>query len=175
MPILIIITGTPGSGKTTIGNAFAEASPFGVHIQVDFFRKLVKGGYASPHHWDQEVERQYTLARKASAETAKLFLSAGFDVVLDDIVPPNVVSIWQDLLEPFEPNFVLLEPPLEVALQRNRERTCWTVDEQVLIGLHEMFRELNIPGIVRMDSSATPVPEAVLRLRRFFASQDFRK
>lgn len=44
---------------------------------------MVKGGYSSPHNWNHQVERQYTLARSASAETAKTILGAEFGVILD--------------------------------------------------------------------------------------------
>ena len=95
---VICLTGAPGAGKSTIGSLLAERGAAGVHVQVDFFRKQVRAGYASPHHWDDEVERQYHLARRAAAATVRIYAEAGFVVVVDDIIPIEVVPAWQDLL-----------------------------------------------------------------------------
>ena len=42
---VVCLTGAPGSGKTTVGQAIAARAVAGVHIQVDFFRKMVRAGY----------------------------------------------------------------------------------------------------------------------------------
>lgn len=136
---VICLTGAPGAGKTTVAEALASRVPAGVHVPVDFFRKMVRAGYASPHHWSAEVERQYDLARRAAAATALTYATAGFVVVIDDIAPVGVVPIWRELLPGVELRFVLLDPGLDVALERNRARAVWTVDEGVLRDLHQLL------------------------------------
>ena len=66
-PSIILLTGTPGAGKSTIAEALSRTFAQSAHVPVDFFRKLIKSGYASPHYWNEEVERQYRLARKSAA------------------------------------------------------------------------------------------------------------
>ena len=68
---IILLTGTPSAGKTTIAETLSRTFTQSAHVSVDFFRKQIKAGYASPHHWNDEVERQYRLARKNAALTAK--------------------------------------------------------------------------------------------------------
>ena len=40
----VLITGAPGSGKSTVSEALAVRLERGAHVPVDFFRKMVKGG-----------------------------------------------------------------------------------------------------------------------------------
>ena len=68
---IILLTGTSGSGKTTIAETLCTTFSRSAHVPVDYFRKLIKAGYASPHFWNDEVERQYRLARKNAALTAR--------------------------------------------------------------------------------------------------------
>src|SRR5215470_10717274 len=76
--MVIILTGAPASGKSTVAERLASCLDRAAHIQVDFFRKMVKGGYASPHHWNDEVDRQYRIARTSAAQTARNLAAAGF-------------------------------------------------------------------------------------------------
>jgi adenylate kinase family enzyme len=162
--VIVCVTGAPGSGKSTVGAAIAARGLAGVLVQVDFFRKMVRAGYASPHHWNAEVERQYALARRAAAATAVLYADAGFTVVIDDIVPLEVVPQWRTLLGERLRQLVLLNPPLEVALQRNDRRSVWTVDPQVVRDLHvSLGRVAESPDWLVVDN-VTGSPDEVAEL-----------
>jgi len=136
---VLIVTGTPGSGKTTVAEEIAARLPASAHIPVDIFRKMVKGGYRSPHLWDEEVDRQCKIARRSAADTAIRLAMAGFTPILDDVVCPGWEEEWQIYFLGMQVDIVLLRPRLEVVLERNRTRTCWTVDEQVVRDLYAMF------------------------------------
>jgi len=82
---IILLTGIPGAGKSTIAEALSTTFAQSAHVPVDFFRKLIQAGYASPHQWNDEVERQYCLARKNAAQTAKNIADEGFTVIVDDM------------------------------------------------------------------------------------------
>ena len=161
-----MITGAPGSGKSTVSEALAGRLDRGAHVPVDFFRKMVKGGYASPHLWNEEVERQYRVARRSAAHTALNLAEAGFVPVIDDIIAPPWVAEWTSALSGMQCVFVLLRPPLSVALARNRDRPIWTVDEAILRQLYDMFERDYTSGWLRIDTSACPLEEAVDRILR---------
>lgn len=171
--VVVAITGAPGSGKTTVAGAICEQVPRAAHVQVDFFRKLVRAGYASPHHWDDEVTRQYDLARRAAAATASIYCDAGFLVVLDDIVLPGQLASWRALLGARLAGLAVLTPDLGTALVRNRERPVWTVDEQVLTDLHEAMAGYGPAGgsadsagdeVMVLDNTHLPVTAAASRI-----------
>ena len=81
----VIITGTPGSGKSSAAEEIAAKLKRDAHIPVDFFRKMIKGGYRSPRAWDDKVDHQYKVARSASADTAIRLAMSGFVPILDDV------------------------------------------------------------------------------------------
>ena len=165
---IILLTGTPGAGKTTIAEVLSQTFARSAHVPVDFFRKMIKAGYASPHHWNQEVENQYLLARKNAALTAKNIAREGFTVIVDDIIRQKWVEEWKDGLEGFPLHFVLLLPSLEVAKQRNCTREVWTVDEEVITSLHELLAAENTQehGWVVIDNSHLTVQETVEVIRK---------
>lgn len=136
---IVLLTGAPGAGKTTVAAEICANVDRGVHVQVDMFRKMVRAGYASPHSWNDEVARQYSLARQAAAASVQVYAQAGFTVVVDDIVGGEGLREWQGLLADHEVLPVLLRPPLHVAMWRNVARSVWTVDPQLLTDVHTML------------------------------------
>jgi len=127
---------------------------------------MIKGGYASPHHWNDEVARQYRVARINAAQTAMNLAEAGFVPVIDDIVAPGWVEEWTSAMPRMDCVFVLLRPPMGVALARNRERSIWTVDEAILRHLYEMFEQDYTSGWLTIDSSSCSPEEAADQIRR---------
>ena len=166
---IILLTGTPGAGKTTIAEALSKTFPRSAHVAVDFFRKMIKAGYASPHHWNDEVEQQYRLARKNAALTAKNIALEGFTVIIDDIIRQKWVEEWRQFLEEFDLRFVLLLPSLEIAKQRNISRDIWTVDEAIITSLHELLMKENTQEHewVIVDNSQLTVQETVMAIRKY--------
>ena len=161
-----MITGAPGTGKSTVSEALAGRFERGAHVPVDFFRKMVKGGYASPHHWNDEVARQYQVARASAAQTATNLAEAGFTPVIDDIVAPAWVEEWTAAMRGVQCVFVLLRPPIGVALARNKERSVWTVDETILRNLYQMFEQDYTSGWLIIDTSTCTPEEAADQILR---------
>lgn len=86
---LFLITGVPGSGKSSVAKALMQRFPFGIHLPVDDLRERVVSGIAHPvPHWTTETSRQFLLARKAAIATARLYADEDFAVALDDVVFP---------------------------------------------------------------------------------------
>lgn len=160
---VIIITGTPGAGKSSVAEALSLRLERSAHIQVDFFRKMIRSGYASPHHWNDEVTRQYALARKNAAATTLNIAQAGFTVIIDDIVHQEWVQDWIDNLNGLSPRFVLLQPTLAKAKERNITREIWTVEESIIESLHSSFAQNNTPqsGWIVVDNTYQTIEETV--------------
>lgn len=165
---IILLTGTPGAGKTTVAEGLSATFSRSAHVSVDFFRKQIKAGYASPHHWNEEVERQYSLARKNAALTARNIALQGFTVIIDDIIRHKWVEEWKHNLAGLDLRFVLLLPPVEVALHRNRTREIWTVDEAIITSLHRLLGEENTVerGWFVIDNSQLTIHETVQAIKK---------
>jgi chloramphenicol 3-O-phosphotransferase len=122
---IFLITGTPGSGKSSVARALLQRFEFGLHLPVDDLREFVVSGIAHPvPTLTEETGRQFKLARESAAMTAKLYASNGFAVVIDDVISSDdVSSIFKAVFAEFDFHKILLQPRLEVALKRNRART----------------------------------------------------
>jgi len=139
---IFIISGVPGSGKTTLSRTLMQRFPFGVHLPVDEFRKLVVSGVSHPIPiWTDETARQFALARAATADVARRYAQAGFAVAIDDVILHEQAII--DLLNALAGltvHRVILRPPVETALERNRTRKTKSFDPSIL---EDTIRMLN--------------------------------
>ena len=88
---IFMLSGSPGSGKSSAARALAMRYPFGMHIPLDDLREWVVSGVAHPvPTWTDETTRQFHLARSGAGRLARLYAEAGFAVVLDDVIfPPD--------------------------------------------------------------------------------------
>lgn len=178
-PSVFLITGTPGSGKSSVARALMRRFRFGLHIPVDDLREWVVSGIVHPvPEWTAETGRQFALARAAAGSLARHYAAAGFAVAIDDVVvPAEAAAAFEDGNEGLLRHKVLLRPRLEVALARNAERGTKAFDASVLVatirGLHgEMDpRRYGNAGWVVVDTSELAVEATVdailaLTLRR---------
>ncbi len=165
------ISGTLGSGKTSVAGASMQHFPRGLHLPVDDFREFVVSGQASVFSWSEETDRQFALARTAAVGTATNYLDAGFAVVLDDVAfPAETEQVYATPLPDIRK--VLLLPSLETILKRNAERTHKPFDTATLTGviktLHGRFTEqaqdFRAAGWRVISSSKLTLAETVARI-----------
>jgi hypothetical protein len=89
-----------------------------VHLHADDFWHFIKHGAIPPYL--PEAHEQNGLVIDVLAKVAEGFASGGYFVVVDGIVGPWFLQPFQALTAPL--HYVVLRPPLDVALQRCRER-----------------------------------------------------
>jgi predicted kinase len=120
MPSIVIVSGCPGSGKTTLARALALAAPRGLHIPSDLFYTFP----AAPIDPTRpESRHQNTVIMQALARSAGAFAEGGYDVFLDGIFGPWFLpTLRDDLGGAAEIAYIVLRAPEELALRRVRER-----------------------------------------------------
>jgi predicted kinase len=119
-----LITGIPGSGKTTTAAALASRFTRGAHISGDQLENLIVSGNAPPNPFgDAESDRQIELCVRNQCLLATSFRAEGFAVVIDYVIASeDRLATYLELL-PDEPvGLAVLAPSIAVARARDRER-----------------------------------------------------
>ena len=90
---IVLLTGPPGGGKSTVGRLVAEAFERSVHIEADVVRESIVGGFVPPSlemlESDEGIE-QMALQREIVIQWALRKAEAGYVPVIDDApIPPR--------------------------------------------------------------------------------------
>lgn len=165
-PVVILIVGVPGAGKSTVARALAKrleraACVEGDLVQHHFTVTGLVGPGGSPA---AESHRQLQLRWRNCADLARNFWEAGFTAVVEHAVSRRewVDRFVQDV-SPARVSVIVLAPPLEVALERDRHRDEKQVAHLFLHMDAELRRELAGVGYW-LDSSGLTVDQTVDRL-----------
>ena len=139
---IFIISGVPGSGKTTLSRTLMQRFSRGVHLPVDEFRELVVSGISHPiPKWTDETARQFALARASATDVARRYAQAGFAVAIDDVIlHEQAILDMLAALDGLAVHRIILRPPVEKALERNRTRKSKSFDPSIL---EDTIRMLN--------------------------------
>jgi adenylylsulfate kinase-like enzyme len=176
---IFLITGTPGSGKSSVARALLQRFEFGLHLPVDDLREFVVSGIAHPvPTLTEETGRQFRLAREGAASTAKLYATNGFAVVIDDVISSDdVSSLFEPAFGEFDFHKIYLQPRLEVALERSRTRTHKNFDpsflEEPIRQIHAWMSAQELPNDwLKLDSSDLSLEQTVDAILELSQSAD---
>lgn len=125
----LIISGTPGAGKTTVSQLVAERLERSARIDLDVLARLMVNGRAplldADGNWNPSPEgrRQLRLRMINACSVANNFAEAGFTAVMDTVVETREeLEFLAGKLSVRPLLLVVLAPPLEVARYRNETR-----------------------------------------------------
>ena len=120
MASLVIVSGCPGSGKTTLAASLAREATKGLHIESDVFY----GFPAKPiNPTEPDANRQNGVIMTALGRSSGAFLEGGYDVFLEGVVGPWFLPrVLAELPRHQEVSYLLLRVPESEALRRVRER-----------------------------------------------------
>lgn len=137
---ILVLTGPPGSGKTTTARALAELPGAAkVHLHADDFWHFIRHGALAPYL--PQAHGQNAAVVDALASAAQGYARGGLFVIVDGIVGPWFLPPFRALAVPV--HYLVLRPPLGEAIRRCRERGGDTLtDPEVIAGLHGQLAAL---------------------------------
>ncbi|MFE5483621.1 AAA family ATPase [Streptomyces sp. NPDC056527] len=123
-PGTLLLSGIPGSGKSTVAAALAARFARAAHIEVDELQELiVSGGQWPTMDHDPEADRQIFLRARNACLLADSFTAAGFLPVVDDVVVRRShLDFYRASVRTGPLHVVFLAPGPETAWERNNAR-----------------------------------------------------
>ena len=161
-----LISGIPGAGKTSVSRSLAERLPRAAHVEADLVRRMVVCGYLAPGEAPlAESDAQLELGAHNAALIADSFMATGFTPLVDDVVLRMQLARYRRVLSRWPIRLVVLAPTVEVAIERDRQRSEKHVAARFSYLDDELRDQMRGLGLW-LDTSELSVAETVVAIMR---------
>lgn len=138
---LTLLTGLPGSGKSTKAEELVKQSPDAIRVNKDSLRNML---YFLPKNWGPGGKNfrshMESLVFGVEQVIAEYFLNEGFDVIVDDTnLSPRYITPFHDIAEKLGAEFeiITLDADVETCIERDKNRNE-SVGEKVIRQLDQV-------------------------------------
>jgi hypothetical protein len=155
---VLLLTGSPGCGKTTVAPLVADLHEPSACLDLDWFFAKVRRGRIEP--WLPEAHAQNRVVLRAAAEAVAAFAGGGYFTVAEGILYPFMVDLFVEACAPhgIELHYAVLRAPVTLAQQRVQDRRSEPehagalADPDVVADLWELFEGHGVAERHRVDS-----------------------
>ncbi|MFC5747585.1 AAA family ATPase [Actinomadura rugatobispora] len=140
---LVVLTGSPGTGKTTVARLLADEMSSSVHLHADDFWRFIRRGGIMPYL--PGARRQNAVVMEVLAGAACGYAGGGFHVVVDGVVGPWFLDRFSRAAGEagLGLHYVVLRADEETTVARGAGRGEGELtDPEVLRGMYAQFADL---------------------------------
>ncbi|MBO5031174.1 MAG: AAA family ATPase [Lachnospiraceae bacterium] len=171
---IIVITGSPGTGKTTTSAIVARESDMerSVHMHTDDFYHYLSKGAIPPHLPESNVQNLIVI--EAFLEAAKCYVRGGYDVIVDGIIGPWFLEPWRNIVRGgYEVHYIILKATKEETMKRAIKRS--KLDKETNIELVEtMWEQFHNTGVYEpnaIDTTNLSISDTVSKIKEKIESK----
>lgn len=166
---IVVITGSPGTGKTTTSSIIAKESSMekSVHMHTDDFYHYLSKGAIPPHL--PESNEQNLIVIEAFLEAAKRYVRGGYDVIVDGIIGPWFLSPWQSIVkEGYEVHYIILRASREETMKRavKRSKLDRETNAKLVETMWEQFHDLGDYEQNVIDTTNLSIKDTVSAIKK---------
>jgi thymidylate kinase len=176
---LFLLTGSPGSGKTTVAPMLADRHDPSACLDLDWFFAKLRRGAIEP--WREEAHEQNRVVLGAAASAVAAFAHGGYFTVAEGILYPFMLDLFADACAPLgvELAYAVLRVPIDVVQQRVQDRRAEPQHAEALDDagvVEDLWRQFERHGVDerhRVDSGALTPEDVAEEIDRRLVAGDF--
>jgi predicted kinase len=178
--LALLLTGSPGSGKTTVAPLVADRHELSVCLDLDWFFAKLRRGALDP--WREEAHTQNRIVLHAAAVAVAAFADGGYFTVAEGILYPSMLDLFAAACAPYgvAAHYAVLRAPIALVQQRVQDRKVEPqhaealADATVVDDLWTQFEHHGVEERHRVDVGARGPAQVAEEIERRLQAGEFR-